>query len=77
MFTLPAELINIILYFTSNPVTELSLISKYFDYHTKRIRITGNIKYRIRDEHLPLLPNLTDLFFKVLTIQSLMQDYLM
>lgn len=61
LYVLPTELIDNIIYFTENKVTELSLINKYFNSNVKKIRINSNIKYpKMTPDHLPL-PNLTEL----------------
>src|SRR5690348_13792094 len=56
------EILDQIIYFSSNPIVDLCLISKYFNDKTKKIRITSNEKiYKITDEYLERLPNLTKL----------------
>lgn len=65
MDRLPVELVNHCIYFTDNPVAELSLVNKYFNNNVKGIRITSNEDYpAMTDEHLPDLPNLTKLDLK-------------
>lgn len=68
---LPVEIFDHIIYFTTNKVTDLSLICKYFDKVCKSIRITDNENYPyFQDEHLKQLPNLTSLnlsFGKIIT----------
>lgn len=39
------EIIDHVIYFTGNTVTELSLINKYFNFQVRRIRITSNDNY--------------------------------
>lgn len=64
MLSLPLELVDHILYFTQNKVTELCLVCKYFNNNIKQIRILSNEKYPgVKDEqHLKELPNLTSLY---------------
>lgn len=58
----PLEIIDHILYFTHNTVTELCRVCKYFNQNVKKIRITSNEGYpNIKDEHLSMLPNLSKL----------------
>ena len=56
------EIIDLIIYFTVNPIIELCLVSKYWNDNVKKIRITSNRLYpKMKDEHLFLLSNLTEL----------------
>lgn len=56
------EIVDLIIYFTENPVSELSLVSKYWNENVKKIRITSNKDYpNMEDNHLLLFPNLTEL----------------
>lgn len=58
--TLLLEIIDHIIYFTKNKVTELCLVCKYFNQVCKKIRITSNEKYpNIKDENFAELSNLT------------------
>jgi hypothetical protein len=41
----PTEIIDHIIYFTKNPVFELSQVCKYFSINIKQIRITNNQNY--------------------------------
>lgn len=64
MNSFPLEIIDHIIYFTVNKVSQLSLINKYFNYQVRRIRITSNNKYPyISGGNLLSLPNLTKLKF--------------
>lgn len=56
------EIADLCIYFTENPIYELSLVSKYWNENVKKIRITSNKSYPgMKDEHLSQLPNLTEL----------------
>lgn len=57
-----SEIIDRIIYFTTNKVSELSLISKYVNQHCKDIRITSDKNYPdIKYKHLCKLPNLIEI----------------
>src|SRR4030042_4772833 len=59
MNNLLPEIVNHILYFTRNKVNELSLVCKYFNNNTKRIRIISNEKYpNIKNKDIKKLTNL-------------------
>lgn len=57
------ELIDHIIYFTTNSVSDLSLVNKYFNDNVKKIRIISNKDYpKMKNEYLQSLPNLTELY---------------
>ena len=58
----PKEIIDHILYFTKNKVSDLSLVNKYFNNNVARIRITSNENYpKFRTRNLVQLSNITAL----------------
>lgn len=61
MNNLPNEIVDHIIYFTSNNIFDLCLINKYVNQNSKKIRIiTIDNQYPLlRDQHLTELTNLT------------------
>lgn len=61
MLNIP-EVLDHILYFTTNNIIDLLLINKYFSKNVKKIRITSNKNLPgLGDKHLEVLINLTEL----------------
>lgn len=58
----PVEIIDHIIYFTTVKIINLSLISKYFNQNSAKIRIISNYNHpSIDDKKLIMLPNITTL----------------
>lgn len=63
MDTLPAELVDLILYFTDNDIAELCLLNKYINHNCKVIRVKDNLRRPdLDDNHLQYLTNMETLY---------------
>lgn len=63
MDALPTELVDHILYFTENDVSELCSLNKYINYSCKVIRVNDNLKRPdLDDKHLEYLINMETLY---------------